>query len=67
MNKIITKNTLIIDVVKKHPETAEVFFEIGMHCLGCPMSSSETIEEGAKAHGIKIEKLLDKINKKINK
>lgn len=38
----ITKDTLILDVVKQHPETAEAFFGIGMHCLGCPLSSSET-------------------------
>ena len=41
----ITKNSIIGDVLDKYPETAEAFFSIGMHCLGCPASRGETIEE----------------------
>ena len=41
----ITKQSVIGDVLDFAPETAEFFFEIGMHCLGCPMSRGETIEQ----------------------
>jgi len=41
----ITKNSIIGDVLDQYPDTAELFFSIGMHCLGCPASRGETIEE----------------------
>ncbi len=57
----ITKDSIIGDVLDQHPETAQLFLSIGMHCLGCPASRGETIEEAcyvgfarhlsAKAHG----------------
>ena len=47
----ITKNSIIGDVLDKHPETAELFFSIGMHCLGCPASRGETIEEACMEIG----------------
>ena len=46
----ITKNSIIGDVLDKYPETAEAFFSIGMHCLGCPASRGETIEEACMVH-----------------
>ena len=39
----ITKNSIIGDVLDQYPDTAELFFSIGMHCLGCPASRGETI------------------------
>ena len=51
-NKKITKNMLIEDVVLKHPDVASIFFAYGLHCVGCHISSMETIEEGAKGHGM---------------
>ena len=47
----ITKNSIIGDVLDSHPETAPLFLSIGMHCLGCPASRSETIEEACYVHG----------------
>jgi len=47
------------------PDTIEVLLESGMHCIGCPMSQQETIEQGALAHGIEVEKLVKKLNKVI--
>ena len=41
----ITKDTIIMDVLKLNPETAQFFFEIGMHCLGCPSASGESVAE----------------------
>ena len=55
----ITKNSIIGDVLDKHPETAELFFSIGMHCLGCPASRGETIEEACMVHGADVNALVD--------
>ena len=57
----ITKNSIIGDVLDKHPETAELFFSIGMHCLGCPASRGETIEEACMVHGLDADEVLGKI------
>jgi len=57
-----TKDTLIGDVLEENPELAKYFFEIGMHCLGCPASRSETIEEACQVHGTDVEELLNKLN-----
>ncbi len=61
----ITKQTLIGDILDKYPETAELFFEIGMHCLGCPHSRGESIEEACYVHGTDADELVSKINAKI--
>ena len=58
----ITKNSIIGDVLDQYPDTAELFFSIGMHCLGCPSSQGETIEEAAMVHGIDSDLLVEKIN-----
>jgi len=63
-NKKITKETLFSDIMD-NPELIEILLESGMHCIGCPMSSQETIEQGAIAHGINPETLINKLNKKI--
>ncbi|NLN55726.1 MAG: DUF1858 domain-containing protein [Clostridiales bacterium] len=57
-----TKDSLIGDVLEERPELARFFFEIGMHCLGCPASRSETIEEACQVHGADVEELLEKLN-----
>ncbi len=58
----ITRETIIGDILDIAPETAPFFFEIGMHCLGCPASRGETIEEACIVHGVDCEELLTKIN-----
>ena len=58
----ITKNSIIGDVLDKHPETAELFFSIGMHCLGCPASRGETIEEACMVHGADADALVNALN-----
>jgi len=63
----ISKNEKIGKILKEHPEIAEILLEHGFHCLGCPMSSMETLEQGCKAHGMsekEITILLEKMNKK---
>ena len=64
---MITKEMTFAEVLEKHPETVEVFLKNGLHCIGCPVASSESIEDGAKAHGIDVDKLIKEINKVIKK
>lgn len=58
----ITKDSLIGEVLEMDVELAKYFFEIGMHCLGCPASRGETIEEACQVHGVDCEELLAKLN-----
>ncbi len=58
----VTKKTLIGDVLDFDPETAQFFFEIGMHCLGCPHSRGESIEDACAVHGTDADTLIAKIN-----
>ena len=58
----ITKDTIIMDVLRLDPETAPFFLEIGMHCLGCPSASGESIEQAAMVHGVDADELVGKIN-----
>ncbi len=58
----ITKDTIIGDILDMAPETAPVFLAIGMHCLGCPSSRGETVEEACMVHGIDVEELLKEVN-----
>ena len=55
------------EVLKKCPDAAEILMESGMHCIGCPMSMTETVEQGCQAHGLDADKLVEKINKKLCK
>jgi hybrid cluster-associated redox disulfide protein len=59
----ITKDMTFGEVMKKYPETAGVFFNYQLRCIGCPISAMETIEHGARAHNIKLVKLLADLNK----
>ena len=64
----ITKQTPIGELVKDHPETVEVFLKFGLHCIGCPVSMMETIEQGAAGHGMsdeEIDNLVKELNEKI--
>lgn len=61
----ITKNSIIGDVLDKYPNTAEIFFSIGMHCLGCPASRGETIEEACAVHGANVDELITALNEAI--
>ncbi len=58
----VTKQTLIGDILDFDVETAQFFFEIGMHCLGCPHSRGESIEDACAVHGTDADSLVNKIN-----
>jgi len=62
----VTKEMGIAEILERHPFLAEVFFEMGIGCVGCAAARFETIEEGLKAHGLsdeKIKETIDKMNK----
>ena len=56
------KNTKIGELLEVAPEKAEILMEAGMHCLGCPASQAETLEEACEVHGIDVDDLINKIN-----
>ena len=58
----VTKDTIIMDVLRIDPETAPIFFDIGMHCLGCHSASGESLEQAALVHGVDPDELVQKIN-----
>ena len=63
----ITKESIIGDVLDFDPDTAKYFFEIGMHCLGCPASRGESIEQACEVHGTDCDELLKKLNEHVEK
>lgn len=63
MATTITKDMTISEVLQKDMDSAMVFFEAGMHCVGCPSAAGETIEEASEVHGIDAADLVDKLNK----
>ncbi len=58
----ITKQSIIGDVLDMNRDTAQFFFAIGMHCLGCPASRGETIEQACAVHGTDADALVAEIN-----
>ena len=58
----ITKDTIIDDILDIAPQTAPIFMSIGMHCLGCPASRGETVEEACMVHGVEVDALLKQVN-----
>ena len=58
----VTKDSIIGDVLDFDAGTAEFFFEIGMHCLGCPASRGESIEDACAVHGTDADERVAKLN-----
>ena len=58
----IEKDTIIGDVLDIAPESAPLFMAIGMHCLGCPASRGETVEEACAVHGVDVDEFLKRLN-----
>lgn len=64
---MITRDMSITEVVENYPDTVEVFINHGMHCFGCMAARFENIEQGALAHGIDVDKLMEDLNTVVNK
>ncbi len=60
--KLVTKDMIILDVIQKWPELMEVFFDYGVHCVGCGMAEFESIEQGAGLHGIDVDEMVSDLN-----
>ena len=58
----ISRDDIIGEVLDRYPQTAALFLEIGMHCLGCPSARGESIEDACMVHGADCDALLEKLN-----
>lgn len=58
----ITKESVIGDILDYEPETAQFFFAIGMHCLGCHASRGESVADACAVHGTDADALIKQIN-----
>ena len=63
---MIDKNIKIGELLEKSPEKADILMMAGMHCLGCPASLGETLEEACMVHGIDVDELIAELNKDQN-
>ena len=63
----VTKDTLIGDVLDFDASTAEYFLAMGMHCLGCPASRGESIEQACAVHGVDCDELVSQLNEHLSK
>ncbi len=61
----ITKDTIIGEILDIDESTAPIFLEIGMHCLGCPASRGETVEQACEVHGVDADELVKVLNEHI--
>ena len=59
---IFNKDTRIGELLEQAAEKAEILLNMGMHCLGCPASQMETLEEACAVHGINVEEVVEKLN-----
>jgi len=62
----VEKTTIIGDILDADETTAEYFFAMGMHCLGCPTSRGESLEDACAAHGVDADELVAKLNAHMN-
>ena len=58
----ITKEMTIGEILRTYPNAAPILMEAGMHCLGCPASQMETIEEACMVHGVDVNEVVEKLN-----
>ena len=58
----ITKDSIIGDILDQDSSAAPIFMDLGMHCLGCPASRGETLEQACFVHGQNVDELLGKLN-----
>ncbi|KLU64999.1 MULTISPECIES: DUF1858 domain-containing protein [Desulfosporosinus] len=62
---MLTKEMTVGQVLKLYPQTVQIFLELGMHCLGCPSSATESLEGAALTHGRDPNKLVAQLNEAI--
>lgn len=62
----VDKTTLIGDILDADETTGRYFAEMGMHCLGCPASRGETVEQACEVHGTDADTLIKKLNEHLS-
>lgn len=62
---MLTKEMTVGEVLRTYPQTVQIFLELGMHCLGCPSSTMESLEGAALTHGKNPDDLVAQLNKAI--
>lgn len=63
----VTKDMIIADILKLDKGTVPILLNSGMHCLGCPSSSGESLEDACAIHGIDADEVVIKLNDYLNK
>lgn len=59
----VSEDMTIMDVLREDRETAAIFMKHGLHCLGCPGATMESIGDAGRVHGIDVSKLVEELNK----
>jgi hybrid cluster-associated redox disulfide protein len=62
MTARVTKDMIISDILKLDRGTIPILLSIGMHCLGCPSSSGESLEDACAIHGIDVDQIVKELN-----
>ena len=62
MAQQVTKDTRIGELLSMDPGSAAILMSSGMHCVGCPASQMESLEEAAAVHGFEADSLVDQLN-----
>lgn len=62
MENSVNKSMSIGEVLRIHRGTARIFMEFGMHCLGCPHATAESLEDACAAHGANVDELVHQLN-----
>lgn len=64
MNQVVTKDMTFNQLLQMHPDAAKILASFNLGCVGCLGASTETIAQGARAHGLDIEELLAALNER---
>ncbi|MCP8322713.1 MAG: DUF1858 domain-containing protein [Candidatus Methylarchaceae archaeon HK02M2] len=66
--KAVYKDMTFGELLHSYPQAGMILMRYGLHCIGCHIGVMETIEQGAKAHGLSdddIDKMIEEINKEV--
>ncbi len=61
---MITKDSLIADIIKINEKAPQILTGYGMGCIGCPSAQMETLEQACEIHGLDLDEVLKALNKK---
>lgn len=65
VEQAITEDMTLAEVLQRYPQTAMVFSRYGIHCVGCHIANWETLAQGARAHGVDLNILLQDLNRSV--